>query len=112
MKNILLLVFMLAFVIWPSMASTSPARGLRPSEVEGVILNQQKALAKPGYLFERESDTSASVIKIKNNARFQTGTITCVSQSGKTCHLSLSRSNAQCSSGCYFVGARGGVRAQ
>jgi hypothetical protein len=112
MKHILLLALMLALVASPSVARIDLSFREHTSDVEGVTFDRQKAFLKPGYRFERESGVSAAVLKTSNFARIQTGTITCVSQRSKSCELSLSGFNAQCSSGCYFVGVRGGIRAQ
>ena len=111
MKQILLLVVMLAFIIGSSVARPGFGPGVNATDVEGVILNRQKASVKPGYRLERESVNAAAVIKTSNVARIQTGTITCVGQRGKSCELFFHGSQAQCSDGCYFVGTRGGVRA-
>jgi hypothetical protein len=111
MKRILLLTVMLALVIGSSATFSLNLRSVRASDVEGVTFDRQKAFLKPGYRFERESVNSATVLKTSNLARIQTGTITCVGQRSRSCELSLSGFNAQCSGGCYFVGVRGGVRA-
>lgn len=112
MKYILLLTFMLTLVVGSSVARSNFKLRENASDVEGVTFDRQKAFLKPGYRFERESVNSAAVVKTSNAARIQTGTITCVGQRSRSCELSLSGFNAQCSSGCYFVGTRGGVRAQ
>jgi hypothetical protein len=112
MKHILLLAVTLALVVGSSVARTGFSLMEPASDVEGVTFDRQKAFLKPGYRFERESVMSAAVLKTSNFARIQTGTITCVGQRSRSCELSFSRFNAQCSSGCYFVGVRGGIRAQ
>jgi hypothetical protein len=78
MKHILLLAVMLALAFGSSVARVARETGSRPganaADVEGVTLNRQKARAKPGYEFQRESSKSVAVFKISNVARFQTGT--------------------------------------
>jgi hypothetical protein len=101
---------MLTLVAASSVARSSFKLRENTTDVEGVTFDRQKAFLKPGYRFERESITSAAVVKTSNVARIQTGTITCVSQRSRSCELFFSGFNAQCSSGCYFVGIRGGVR--
>jgi hypothetical protein len=112
MKHILLLAVMLALVVGSSVARTDFSLRENASDVEGVTFDRQKAFLKPGYRFARESVNSAAVLKISNVARLQTGTITCVGQRSRSCELFISGFNAQCSGGCYFVGVRGGIRAQ
>jgi hypothetical protein len=114
MKYILLLAAMLSLAL--ASPSTRAVNGnthnLLPVEVEGVILNQQKARVKPGYQFQRASSKSVAVLKTSNMARIQTGTITCTAQGNRTCEVFISKDQAQCSGGCYFVGVRGVPRAQ
>lgn len=87
--------------------------GANTENVEGVILNKQKASAKPGYRFQRESSKSVAVMKIiRGVAIRQVGTLTCTSDGGRTCEVFLNTNEAQCSGGCYFVGVRGAPRAQ
>jgi hypothetical protein len=116
MKHILLLAVMLALAFGSSVArierETDSGLGANAADVEGVTLNGQKARAKPGYQFQRESSKSVAVFKTSNTARIQTGTITCTGQQGRTCEVFISKSEAQCSGGCYFVGVRGAPRAQ
>jgi hypothetical protein len=111
MKHILLLVVMLALVAGSSVARADFNPREKASDVEGVTLDRQKAFLKPGYQFESVSSKSVAVVKISNVARIQTGTITCVGQGNRTCKVYVGKTQAQCSGGCYFVGARGGVRA-
>jgi hypothetical protein len=118
MKHILLLTTMLSLAL----ASSAPRMGIGNIhnsvtdmplvDVEGVILNQQKARVKPGYQFQRESSKSVAILKISNIARIQTGTITCTAQGNRICEVFISKNQAQCSGGCYFVGIRGVPRAQ
>jgi hypothetical protein len=112
MKHVLLLAVMLVLVAGSSIARTDFSLRENASDVEGVTFDRQKAFLKPGYRFERESVMSAAVLKTSNFGRIQTGTITCVSQRSRSCELSFSGFNAQCSGGCYFVGVRGGIRTQ
>jgi hypothetical protein len=112
MKHILLLAVMLTLVACSSIARADFRARENVSDVEGVTFDRQKAFLKPGYRFERESVRSAAVLKTSNVARIQTGTITCVGQRSRSCELHFSGSQAQCSGGCYFVGVRGGIRAQ
>jgi hypothetical protein len=111
-KHILFLAVMLALAFVSSVARTSSELGAYAADVEGVTLDRQKAFLKPGYQFERESSKSAAVLKTSNVARIQTGTITCTRQDSRTCKVFISRAQAQCSDGCYFVGVRGVPRAQ
>ncbi|MBA3767359.1 MAG: hypothetical protein H0W99_10295 [Acidobacteria bacterium] len=116
MKHILLLAVMLALTFGSSVArverGTNSVLAANAADVEGVILNKQKARVKPGYQFERESSKSVGVFKISNTARFQTGTITCTGRQGLICEAFVSKSQAACNGGCYFVGVRGAPRAQ
>jgi hypothetical protein len=82
-------------------------------DVEGVTIDRQRsAQLKPGYEFRRESRNSVSVWKTMREAALQMGTLTCTRPQKGTCTLEFSRDRAKCSSACYFVTARGGVRAQ
>ena len=116
MKHILLLAVMLALAFGSSVAhverETNSVLGANAADVEGVILNKQKASVKPGYEFQRESSKSVAVFKISNVARFQTGTIICTGRQGLICEAFVSKSQAACNGGCYFVGIRGATRAQ
>lgn len=112
MKYILLLTVMLALVAGSSIARPDVGLKENMSDVEGVILDWQKAFAKPGYQFERESSKSVGVLKVSNVARIRTGILTCVGQGNKTCTVYVGRTQAQCSSMCYFVGSRGDIRAE
>lgn len=86
--------------------------GTSMADVPGVTINGQKARVKPGYKFERASKSSVSVWRIaKDVAAIQTGTLSCRGQK-KTCEAFIDRELAYCSSGCYFVGAPGGVKTQ
>jgi hypothetical protein len=119
MKHILLLAMILALVFGSSGASTKP-RAVNDSgvsanavEVEGVTIESQRlARLKPGYTFRRESRSSVSVLKTIREASFQTGTLTCTRADKRACTVDLGGDTAKCSSGCYFVGVRGGVKAQ
>jgi hypothetical protein len=116
MKHILLLTVILTLAFGSSVArverGTNSQPGANAADVEGVTLNGQKARVKPGYQFQRESSKSIAVFKISNAARIQTGTITCTGQQGRKCEAFISKQDAQCSGGCYFVGVRGAPRAQ
>lgn len=119
MKHMLLFAFMFTLTLGSSTArvwmgnSGVNGSGTNVSDVEGAIINRQKAQAKPGYYFVRQSSKSVSVIKnARGVAAIQTGTLTCVGQPGKTCDVFVNTEVAQCSGGCYFVGQPGGVRAQ
>jgi hypothetical protein len=120
MKHILLLAMMLTLAFGSSGAGIERGRaGVGGSgtnavaaDVEGAIINRQKAQAKPGYHFVRQSSNSLAVIKDAGGvAAIQTGTLTCTGK-GKTCQAYVDRDVAACNGGCYFVGARGGIRAQ
>jgi hypothetical protein len=63
---------MLALVAGSSVG-TDPSPKEKLSDVEGVTFDRQKAFLKPSYRFERESVTSAAVVKTSNVARIQTG---------------------------------------
>jgi hypothetical protein len=119
MKRFLLLAFMLALAFGSSVARTEMGNEpvsvsvVSAAEVEGVIMNRQKASAKPGYYFTRRSSRSVAVIKNAGGvAAIQTGTLTCTTGQRKTCEVYVQSDAAQCSGGCYFVGVRGGERAQ
>lgn len=118
MKRTLLFTILLTGAIGSSaarieMASTrSLGTATSMADVPGVIINGQKARVKPGYKFERESKSSVSVWRIgKEVASMQTGTLSCKGQK-KTCEAFIDRELAYCSSGCYFVGAPGGLKTQ
>jgi len=82
-------------------------------DVEGVTIDRQRsAQLKPGYEFRRESKNSVSVWKTMREAALQMGTLSCIRPQKGTCTLEFSGDRAKCSSSCYFVTARGGVRAQ
>jgi hypothetical protein len=119
MKLILLLALMLALAFGSSVArtemgnATASGGGKGAADVEGVIMNRQKASAKPGYYFTRRSNKSVAVIKNGGGvAAIQTGTLTCTTGQRKTCEVYVQPDAAQCSGGCYFVGVRGAERAQ
>lgn len=83
------------------------------ADVEGVIIeHQQTARLKPGYTFRRESRNSISVWKTTNAAALQMGTLTCTRPRKGDCSAEINGDYAKCSSACYFVGVRGGTRAQ
>lgn len=83
------------------------------ADVEGVIIeHQQTARLKPGYTFRRESRNSISVWKTSNVAALQMGTLTCTRPRKGDCYAEINGDYAKCSSACYFVGVRGGTRAQ
>lgn len=117
MKYILLLAIMFVFVFGSSVARTETptARVLGMStnivEIEGVEFQGQKALLKAGYQFQRESRSSLAVLKTSNVARIQTGTLTCTGPK-RGCRVDIYGERAACSNNCYFVGYRGGVKAQ
>lgn len=82
-------------------------------DVEGVTIErQQLARLKPGYTFRRESRSAVSVWKTMREAALQMGTLTCTRPRKGACTAETNGDRAKCSSGCYFVAARGGVRAQ
>jgi hypothetical protein len=118
MKHILLLAVMLVLAFGSSFARTETpmARVSLVStnvvDVEGVDFKGQKALLKTGYQFERESTSSVAVLKTSNEARIQTGTLTCTRPGKGGCRVDISRTRAACSNNCYFVGSRRGVLAQ
>jgi hypothetical protein len=86
------------------------------ADVEGVIIeHQQLASLKPGYTFRRESRRSLSVWKTTRAAALQMGTLTCTRpRKGDKgdCYVEINGDYAKGNSACYFVGVRGGVRAQ
>jgi hypothetical protein len=86
--------------------------GANPQDVEGVILNRQKAHVKAGYQFRRENSKSVAIMRIMRESIRQTGTITCTGRPGKVCEVFISKDDAECNGGCYFVGVRGVTRAQ
>jgi hypothetical protein len=117
LKHILLLTVMFAFVFGSSAApSVTPAVGnsgvgANAADVEGVIIeHQQSATLKPGYTFRRESRSSVAVFKTLRDASIQMGTLTCTGR--KTCTVEINGDRAKCNSQCYFVGVRGGTKAQ
>jgi opacity protein-like surface antigen len=117
MKHILLLAVMLVLAFGSSAAptetSTARVSGVSANvvEIEGVEFKGQKALLKAGYEFQRESRSSVVVLKTSNVARIQTGILTCTGLK-RGCRVDIYRERAACSNDCYFVGYRGGVRAQ
>lgn len=116
MKYILMLIVMFALVIVSSAAVTrAPAvkgAGIMAADIEGVTIERQRAARlKPGYAFRRESKNSLAVLKTIGGAALQMGTLSCVKKKG-TCNAEFSGDYAKCSSGCYFVGVRGGVNSQ
>jgi hypothetical protein len=118
MKHVLLLAAMLVLVFGSSAALTETATArvsvasANVVDVEGVSFNGSKALLKTGYQFQLEGRSSLAVLKTSDVARIQTGTITCKRPGKGDCTVKFYRERAACSSGCYFVGYRGGVRAQ
>jgi hypothetical protein len=119
MKRLLLLAVMFVLVFGSSAVSTETptarASGMSANavDVEGVTIERQRlALLKPGYAFRRESRSSVSVLKTVREAILQTGTLTCIRADKRACTVEINGDAAKCSSGCYFVSARGGVRAQ
>jgi hypothetical protein len=117
MKHILLIAVMLVLVFGSSFARTETATarvsGMSANvvEVEGVEFKGQKALLKAGYEFQRESRSSLVVLKTSNVARIQTGILTCTGPK-RGCRVDIYGTRAACSNNCYFVGYRGGIRAQ
>lgn len=118
MKHILLLAVMLVIVFGSSAApkETPAARvsvvSANVVEIEGVEFNGQQARLKAGYQFQLESSSSVAVLKTSNAARIQTGTLTCTRPGRGGCSVKFYGERAICSSGCYFVGYRGGVKAR
>lgn len=120
MKHILLLAVMLVLGFGasatPTETSTARVSGMRTNvvEIEGVEFSGQEALLKTGYQFQREGASSLAVLKTSNVARIQTGTLTCTRLGRRrgSCTVAFSGYRAKCSSSCYFVGYRGGARAQ
>jgi hypothetical protein len=80
--------------------------------IEGVEFDGQKAWLKVGYQFQIESSSSLAVLKTSNEARIQTGTLTCTRHGRGACTVRFDRSFAACSQSCVFVGYRGGTRTQ
>jgi hypothetical protein len=120
MKHILLLVVMLTLA-FGSPATPSETRAAaadsvlsaNPENVEGAIIERHAgASLKPGYVFRRESRSSLAVLKTTNSAALQTGTLTCVRPGKGACSAEFINNKARCSSGCSFVGVRGGVLAR
>jgi hypothetical protein len=118
MKHILLLaaLFLLVFGASAAPQGTPTTRASVVSanvvEIEGVEFNGPTALLKTGYQFQLESSSSVAVLKTSNVARIQTGTLTCTRPGKSGCRVKFYKERATCSSGCDFVGYRGGVRAQ
>jgi len=118
MKHVLLLSAIFAFALSSTSAridtagvSEAAIRSIA-ADVEGVIVNRQKARTKPGYTFLRASSRSVNVMKTGNGqASIQTGTLTCTSQQKRVCEVYISNDDAYCNGGCYFVGVRGAPRA-
>ena len=117
MKHILLLAFMFALVFSTSAGTRQTAHfadsgvDAKAEDVEGVTIERQRvARLKPGYSFKRESRSSLSVLKTVREAAIQTGTLTCKGK--RVCTVEIGGDFAKCSSGCYFVGVRGGILAQ
>lgn len=82
-------------------------------DVEGVTIErQQLARLKPGYTFRRES--RSAVVRMENHERGRpaNGDATCTRPRKGACTAEMNGDTAKCSSGCYFIAARGGVRAQ
>jgi hypothetical protein len=118
MKHILLLGVMLVLIFGSSFARTETPKArvsvvsANVVEIEDVVFNGEQARLKAGYQFQRESRSSLAVLKASNEARIQTGTLTCARPRKGDCTVKFYGERAACSSGCYFVGSRGGVRAQ
>ena len=118
MKHILLIAVMLVLVFGSSAAprDTSavrvPGMNVTAVEIEGVAFDGAQARLKAGYEFQRESRNSLAVLKTSNVARIQTGTLTCTRPGRSWCSVKFYAERAACSSGCNFVGSRGGVREQ
>ena len=119
MKYILLLavIFALAFGSSAARKETSGDGNhmsvANAPDVEGAIINNDRADAKRGYELRQENRHSVAVIKLLRNARRQTGTLTCVSSvKNATCDAAISSSKtfARCRgvSDCHFVGVPGG----
>jgi opacity protein-like surface antigen len=117
MKHFLLLAVMLLLALGtPAVPTATPtarvlAMSANPVEIEGVEFKGQKALLKAGYEFQRESRSSVVVLKTSNVARIQTGILTCTGPK-RGCRADIYGERAACSNNCYFVGTRGGVKAQ
>lgn len=120
MKHLLLLAVIFTLVFGSPTAPTETqvvaadsVVSANPEDVEGVTIERQRsALLKPGYIFRRESRSSLAVVKTINNAALQTGTLTCTRADKKACTAEFGGDRAKCSSGCYFVGVRGGTLAR
>jgi hypothetical protein len=119
MKHILLLAVLFILVMGSSAAQPDAPKAhvfdmvANAAEVEGVTIERQRlALLKPGYAFRRESRSSVSILKTVREALLQTGTLTCTRADKRACTVEINGDVAKCSSGCYFVGARGGERTQ
>jgi hypothetical protein len=125
MKYILLLagIFALAFASPAARPETSSSYNSEvkatPEDVPGATIEEENtARAKAGYVFAQESRKSIAVIKVggRSPARFQTGSLICVSPDNSTCDAFLGgdKTVAACKGvhrGCHFVGVCGGVRA-
>jgi len=119
MKHILLLAVMFVIVFGSSFARTGTPTArvsvvsANVVEIEGVeFFNGQKARLKAGYQFQRESRSSVAVMKTFRGAGIQTGTLTCTRPGRNLCSVKFNGDRAICDVNCYFVGYRGGVRAQ
>ncbi len=119
MKHLLLLAVMFMLVLGSSAAPTETrfvgdsGVSANPEDIEGATIERQRsALLKPGYAFRRESRSSLAVVKTTNNSALQTGTLTCIRPDKRACTAEFGGDRAKCSSGCYFVGVRGGTMAR
>lgn len=124
MKNILPAGLLLALA-FGTFAAPGKLRGakdagarLSASDVEGVIIENDRATGKTGYQFVQESRSSLAVIKTSRNLRLQVGSVNCTSSVNNTqCNAFISGGTnlAICkgtNSSCHFVGVRGGIRAK
>ena len=115
MKYILLLGVTLALAFGSSASPVKTGNAMNVSDVEGVVIENDRAYVKKGYEFVTENRHSLSVIKTSRNLRLQTGSVNCTSAvKNTTCNAFISGGTnlAICkgtNSSCHFVGIRGGV---
>jgi hypothetical protein len=118
MKQISFLALMFALAFGSSFAPTKTRAVANsgvsaiPEDIEGVIMYDLRSAAlKPGYAFRRESRSSVAVWKNTRDATMQMGTLTCTKPRKGACTVEFDQDRAKCSGQCYFVGVRGGTRA-
>ena len=115
MKHILLLGVTLVLAFGSSAAPVKTGNVMNVSDVEGVVIENDRAYVKKGYEFAPESQHSVTVMKTSRNMRLQMGSLNCTSSvKNTTCNAFISGGTnlAICkgtNSSCHFVGIRGGV---